>query len=228
MQDAPRFGALDEHDARFMMDRQPVPERSSASRATRFLAFALTLAVLFGVVVHYWPGPSEPRILASGMQEAPARPAAPQVVPAAPPARAPLPVAQVTREPTTAPATSEPSSAATQVVAAPPPAPAPAPAGEATKEPATAPAAPASISEPQPGGTAKLVIAVSPRGELYIDGKHYGTTPPITRLDLEPGMHRIEIRSGSRKPYLTYMAVQAGEERRIRHDFGARPSRPPI
>ena len=76
------------------------------------------------------------------------------------------------------------------------------------------------------GGTARLIIAVSPRGELYIDGKHHGTTPPITTLVLEPGMHRIEIRSGSRKPYLTYMAVQAGEQRRIRHDFGAKPSGP--
>jgi hypothetical protein len=89
------------------------------------------------------------------------------------------------------------------------------------------PAQPAAkISEPQPGGTAKLIIAVSPQGELYIDGKHHGTTPPITTLDLEPGMHRIEIRSGSWKPYLTYMAVQVGEQRRIRHDFGAKPSGP--
>jgi hypothetical protein len=86
----------------------------------------------------------------------------------------------------------------------------------------------AKISEPQPGGTAKLILAVSPRGELYIDGKHYGTTPPITTLDLEPGMRRIEIRSGSWKPYVTYMAVQPGDQRRVRHDFGAKPSRPPI
>jgi hypothetical protein len=40
-------------------------------------------------------------------------------------------------------------------------------------------------------------------------------------------MHRIEVRSGSRKPYLTYMTLQAGDVRRIRHDFDAKPSRPP-
>ena len=74
---------------------------------------------------------------------------------------------------------------------------------------------------------AKLIIAVSPRGELYIDGKHRGTTPPLTTLDLEPGLHRIEIRSGSRRPYLTYMTLEAGDERRVRHDFNARPSAPP-
>lgn len=100
---------------------------------------------------------------------------------------------------------------------------APAPAQEAPR--ATRPTA--KVAEPQPGGTAKLIVAVSPRGEVYIDGKHYGTTPPITTLDLEPGMRRIEVRSGSRKPYLTYMTVQAGDVRRIRHDFSAKPSRPP-
>jgi len=79
----------------------------------------------------------------------------------------------------------------------------------------------AKVPEQQPGGTARLIVAVSPRGEIYIDGKRHGTTPPITTLDLEPGMHRIEVRSGSRKPYLTYMTVQAGDVRRIRHDFDA-------
>ena len=70
------------------------------------------------------------------------------------------------------------------------------------------------------------ILSVAPQGEIYIDGKHLGTTPPTTTFDLEPGMHRIEVRSGSRPPYLTYMMVQAGEERRIRHDFNAKPSRP--
>jgi hypothetical protein len=105
----------------------------------------------------------------------------------------------------------------------------PATAGTApAQEAPRAPQPRAQISKPQPGGTARLIITVSPRGELYIDGKHHGTTPPITTLVLEPGMHRIEIRSGSRKPYLTYMVVQAGEQRRIRHDFGAKPASPPI
>jgi hypothetical protein len=85
----------------------------------------------------------------------------------------------------------------------------------------------AAVSQQQPDGMAKLIIAVAPQGEIYIDGKHYGTTPPIATLELEPGIRRIEVRSGSRKPYLTYMTVQAGEVRRIQHDFGAKPSSPP-
>jgi hypothetical protein len=85
----------------------------------------------------------------------------------------------------------------------------------------------AEVPDQQRDGTARVIVAISPRGEIYIDGEHHGTTPPITTFDLKPGMHRIEVRSGSRKPYLTYMTVQAGDVRRIRHDFDAKPSRPP-
>jgi len=65
-----------------------------------------------------------------------------------------------------------------------------------------------------------------PAGEIYIDGEHQGTAPSTTTFDLEPGMHRIEVRSGSRKPFLTYMTVEVGDVRRIRHDFG-RQAEPP-
>jgi len=225
----PRF-AFDEHDARFMMDRGPEPERSSGSRVARFAALACLLAVLpigLGVVWYYSPGPSEP---------------------APSPLTAPPPVAEATKEPATEPAAPETSpppamgdarAKQESLVAEPsPPAQTESLLASEPEQPATAGTAPvqeapraeqptANISEPQPGGTAKLIIAVSPQGELYIDGKYYGTTPPITTLDLEPGMHRIEIRSGSRKPYLTYMTVQAGEQRRIRYDFDAKGSRPP-
>ena len=143
------------------------------------------------------------------------------------PAPTPLPPKPLVAEPTK-PLVAEPS----------PPAQAESAVAREPEQPATAGAAPAEDAPParlpkakvaaaQPGGTARLILAVSPRGELYIDGEHHGTTPPITTLDLEPGMHRIEVRNGSRKPYLTYMTVQAGDVRRIRHDFDAKPSRPP-
>jgi hypothetical protein len=84
----------------------------------------------------------------------------------------------------------------------------------------------AKYAQQRAAGTATLILAVVPHGEIYIDGRHYGSTPPTTTLDLEPGMHRIEIRGGSRGPYVTYMTVQPGDVRRIRHDFAAKPIRP--
>jgi hypothetical protein len=86
---------------------------------------------------------------------------------------------------------------------------------------------PAKVPARKPSGTAMLILAVSPGGELYIDGERHGTTPPLTTLDLEPGLHRVEVRHGSRKPYVTYMTVEPGDVRRIRHDFDAKGSRPP-
>ena len=248
--------AFDEREPMFMMDRESEPERSSGWRPAIFAALALVLAIGVAVVWYYSSGPTERRIAASGMQQAPA------TAPAASGPTAPPPVAEAPKEPATAPAAPQASppravgdARAEQdslgIVSAPQPIPpeplaaepSPSPQTEssvasAPEQPAAADTAPAQkvprptqptakVPEPQPGGTATLIIAVSPQGEIYIDGKHYGTTPPITTLDLEPGMHRIEVRSGSRKPYLTYMTVQAGDVRRIRHDFGAKPSRPP-
>lgn len=67
--------------------------------------------------------------------------------------------------------------------------------------------------------TAKVVLAVSPWGEIYIDGKLHGTTPPITTLDLAPGRHRIEVRNSSQPPRIMFVTLQAGSVQRIRHDF---------
>jgi serine/threonine protein kinase len=294
MRDAPRFAALDDHDARFMMDRERAPQRSSGSRAASFAALALMIAVMAAAYIaflRYAPAPGEARAPASRMQQAPAIAAAPSrstapapmaeaprepsvapAAPEAPPPRAtgdatakqeskapressvivpvpsrstaPPPVAEATPEPATAKQESSGIASAPNplppkpLVAEPgPPAQAESLLARESKQPATAGTAPkqetprlhptAKTPDPQPGGMATLIIAVSPQGELYIDGKHYGTTPPLTTLDLEPGMRRIEIRSGSRKPYLTYMAVEPGDQRRIRHDFSAKPSRPP-
>jgi serine/threonine protein kinase len=221
-------------------DPDALPKRSSGSRPAGLAALVLMLAVLgLTVFSYYSPGPSEPRTAAVRMQEAPATAAATAAAaPEALPPRAmgdaraeqeslaiasapnPLPPKPLVAEPgpsarTESLSTRESESPATASTA---------PAHEAPR----APQPRAKISKPQPGGTARLIVAVSPHGELYIDGKHHGTTPPIKMLVLEPGMHRIEIRSGSRKPYLTYVVVQAGEQRRVRHDFGAKPSNPPI
>ena len=182
---------------------------------------------------YYSPSPSEPRTAATAMQEAPA------IVAAAPEASLLRAMGDARAEQESLDIASAPNPLPPKPLVAEPSPPArteslptreseqPATAGTApAQEAPRAPRPRAKISKPQPGGTARLIIAVSPRGELYIDGKHHGTTPPITMLILEPGTHRIEIRNGSRNPYLRNMAVQAGEQWRIRHDFGAKPSGP--
>ncbi len=170
------------------------------------------------------PRPAVPTPVAETMRE-PAPPpvapppAAPRVVDERQPVREslaassapdPMPPKPVAAEPSPLPKTET-------VVTRAPEQPAPVVATPGQKPRAMQPTA--KLPQQQPGGMARLVLVVSPRGEIYIDGKHHGTTPPLTTLDLEPGMHRIEVLSGSRKPYLTYMTVQAGEVRRIQYDF---------
>jgi PEGA domain len=77
----------------------------------------------------------------------------------------------------------------------------------------------AKTGDKQPRKTARLTIAVSPWGAIYIDGKLHGTTPPITTLDLSPGRHLVEVRNSSQPAYLTYATARAGEVRSIRHEF---------
>ena len=230
-----------------LMQRESRPRRSSRLRPAMFAALAVGLAA-FSVgftgllghtgftgltrVVNDLAVRSERSISKSPVREAPA---ATPVASTAPPLVAvaskesPItPDAPQASPPPKAPATEPaPLAQAASSVARAPEQPASASSVPAQEPPRAVQATAAQVPEQQRGGTARVVVAVSPGGEIYIDDKHYGTTPPITTLDLNPGMHRIEVRSGSRKPYLTYMTVQAGDVRRIRHDFDAKPSRPP-
>jgi serine/threonine-protein kinase len=221
---------------RAMMQRESRPARSSRLRPAMFAASALVLAVLGVGLTTDFMGLTRFTGLAatSPVREAPAtapvvlRPTAPPPVSVAtkepgiiPPAPAPMPPKALATEPgpvaqpatLLAPAPEQPASAS------------PAPAQEPPHAMQATAASP--IPDPQSEGSARVIVAVSPGGEIYIDDKHYGTTPPLTTFDLKPGMHRIEVRSGSRKPYLTYMILEAGDVRRIRHDFDAKPSGPP-
>ena len=230
---------------RAMMRRESRTGRSSRLRPAMFAALALLLAALgvgfTGLMGHTgFTGltvasrPKAPPAVAVATKE-------PRIAPDAPPASPPRVVGedQAKQEPSAILSTSTPmppkavapepaalAQAASVVARAPEPSASASPA-PAQEPPRAMPATAAEVPVQQRAGTARVTVAVAPGGEIYIDDKHYGTTPPITTLDLEPGMHRIEVRSGSRKPYLTYMTVQAGDVRRIRHDFDAKPSRPP-
>jgi len=225
-QEAPRF-APTERDVldhrRAMMERESRQRRSAIVPALALVVAVLALG-LAGFMYYSSQSVERPIVAKEGSKEpAPARP--PEAPKAVAEVQKPVPetpkvapeapvVPEAPREPATMPAA---QAAPAQEL--------PRAAQPAVKEVQQQPAA--EVAEPQPAGTAQLILAVEPRGEIYVDGEHRGTTPPLTTLDLEPGMHRIEVRSGARRPFLTYMTVEPGDVRRIRHDFNAKPSRPP-
>jgi serine/threonine-protein kinase len=96
----------------------------------------------------------------------------------------------------------------------------PAPAAEHADDEPVGPATVASTSprtEPQPA--ARLKLAVSPWGEIYVDGRRSGVSPPMRHIDLTPGRHQIEIRNTNFPPRTEYLEVKANAQVRIKHKF---------
>lgn len=70
---------------------------------------------------------------------------------------------------------------------------------------------------------------VKPRGEIFVDGLHYGRTPPLTHVDLPAGKHLIQVRgTGSQPPLSLAVTLEPGERMTIAHAFaGERPAASP-
>jgi non-specific serine/threonine protein kinase len=78
--------------------------------------------------------------------------------------------------------------------------------------PATPPAAPA----PRLG---RLQLSIKPWGEVLVDGKSRGISPPLKTLSLPEGRHRIEIRNSTFRGYANEIEVKAGASVSIAYSF---------
>jgi hypothetical protein len=115
----------------------------------------------------------------------------------------------------------------------PAPAPAPSPADTHAKADASRAAAakPAEKSEPAKAADAKgepakpsappatIVFAVSPWGEIVVNGKARGVTPPMKSLKLEPGKYKIEVRNTTFPVHTENLDLKARDEVTVRHKF---------
>lgn len=68
-----------------------------------------------------------------------------------------------------------------------------------------------------PQGT--LALAVTPWGEIYVDGKPEGVSPPLNELKLPVGKHTIEIRNPGFPAYSQTLDVEPESTRKIKHKF---------
>ncbi len=68
--------------------------------------------------------------------------------------------------------------------------------------------------------TARLELAVLPWGEVLVDGKSRGVSPPLRALEIAPGSHTVELRNSTFPSHVEKIEVKAGAEVRIRHRFG--------
>ncbi len=82
---------------------------------------------------------------------------------------------------------------------------------------AAAPAAP-----PAPAaaaGAARIELAVNPWGEIFVDGKSRGVSPPLRTLEISPGSHTIEIRNSTFPSHTQKVEIKPGDAVKIRHRF---------
>jgi len=65
----------------------------------------------------------------------------------------------------------------------------------------------------------RLDLAVLPWGEVLIDGRSRGVSPPLRVLEIPAGTHTIEIRNSTFPKHVAKVDVKAGEAIKIRHRF---------
>ncbi len=70
-----------------------------------------------------------------------------------------------------------------------------------------------------PDATGIVVLEISPWGEVFVDNKPVGVTPPLAELKLPIGRHLIEVRHGERPAIAAQVDVDAAKPLRIRHRF---------
>ena len=129
-----------------------------------------------------------------------------------------------------APTVTEPAKAS---VAAAAPKPEPASAAPDARH-AGAPAVPPSVAASPAGGapvaqakppppvakpTGRVAFAVTPWGEVHVDGRMRGVSPPLQELRLAPGKHVVEIRNSTFPPFRETVDVPADGAVRIKHKF---------
>lgn len=77
---------------------------------------------------------------------------------------------------------------------------------------AQVPAAPA----PAPG---VVRLAISPWGQVSVNGRAAGVTPPLTQLKLPAGRHVVTVRNDGAEPYTVTVQVRPGQTQVVRHAF---------
>ncbi len=67
--------------------------------------------------------------------------------------------------------------------------------------------------------TGSVQLAISPWGQVEINGKPVGTAPPLTRLSLPEGRHTVTVRNEDFPPFTATIQVQADKATTVRHRF---------
>jgi hypothetical protein len=94
--------------------------------------------------------------------------------------------------------------------------------------------APATVLEPKPSpaktettkpeaakpvATGTLNFQINPWGDVYVNGKSIGVSPPLKQHKLPPGKYRIEVKNTSFTPFVASVEVKAKEDISVKYTF---------
>ena len=85
--------------------------------------------------------------------------------------------------------------------------------------PPSLPVVAVSNTPPSPARAGRLAFAVSPWGEVYVDGRRRGISPPLQEIKLSPGKHVVEIRNTTFQRHTQTVDLDADVSVRIKHKF---------
>jgi serine/threonine-protein kinase len=85
--------------------------------------------------------------------------------------------------------------------------------------PSSIPVVAVSNTPPPPARAGRLAFAVSPWGEVYVDGRRRGISPPLQEINLSPGKHLVEIRNTTFQRHSQTVDLDADASVRIKHKF---------
>ncbi|MEO8152698.1 MAG: serine/threonine-protein kinase [Rhizobacter sp.] len=72
-----------------------------------------------------------------------------------------------------------------------------------------------------PAATGVVRLAISPWGQVEVDGKPAGTAPPLNELTLTEGRHTITIRNDEFPPYSSSIVIVPGQPASLKYRFGS-------
>ncbi|HET7402564.1 MAG TPA: adenylate/guanylate cyclase domain-containing protein [Usitatibacter sp.] len=200
-----------------------IPHFAQDRKKLSMIAGGLAMVVLVLLIAVVTKKPSSVDVAAAPSTTSPARPAATEpatrgaemakpesrvLEPAPAPSMIPMPApAETTHEPSAKPdrASRGAASEASRTE----------PRGEPRNEARTAAAEPRSNAGPP----ATVVFAVSPWGEIVVNGRSRGVTPPMKSLKLEPGHYKIEVRNTTFPAHTEDLELKARDEVTVRHKF---------
>jgi len=102
---------------------------------------------------------------------------------------------------------------------------APVPAEETKAEAKSSPTAkPVAKAAPKAeGGTGTIELAILPWGEVFVNNKSRGVSPPLKTLKLPAGNYSIEVRNTTFPPFKQKVQLKAKGEAKVVHEFKGKP-----